>query len=450
MKRSSTIVRGLLLVLLVSSPAVALAALVPFVQQFESREAVSVHSGPDSSTSVVAKLPKGSALRSRQRSSDGRWIQVKLQQPAVTGYVRTRHLQRRSTASQTDSRIDLPAGQRSSNHKNDPLAEAIQKKGTASLDLGELAHSGRIEMQHAKNARERQRQRELAEQRRRAREAERRRREAEEKRRRQQELAEQRRRERERAAQAQSSGTDWWGIANQVLQSTAEINRIQQQEARRTRQLAEQARRQQQQQYRQRQQAAQQQQARSQREQWQRQQQAAAAERRRQQIAAQQRRQREQQRLAEQQRRAAQKLLAQTAGAVSSDTSGGGSSGYRSSGSGSGSGVSSSSGSTSNSGSTSKKKQKVYEPMPEVVSRENFTWFSDRDRAIANARLKSVNDIDDRCRTKGARSDELRFSDIEQGNAPARWSYANPDCRQNSNGKWKCSAEVRGHCYRMQ
>lgn len=443
MKRSSTIVRGLLLVLLVSSPAIALAALVPFVQQFESREAVSVHSDPDSGTSVVAKLPKGSVLRSRQRSSDGRWIQIKLQQPALIGYVRTRHLQRRSTASQTDSRIDLPAGQRSSNHKNDPLAEAIRQKGPTTLDLGELARSGQIEMQHAKNARERQRQRELAEQRRRAEEAERRRREAEEKRRRQQELAEQRRRERERAAQAQSSGTDWWGIANQVLQSTAEINRIQQQEARRTRQLAEQARRQQQQQYRQRQQALQQQQAQSQREQWQRQQQA-AAERRRRQIAAQQRRQREQQRLAEQRRRAAQKLMAQTAGAISSGNTGSGSSGYRSSGS--GSGISTSSGS----GGTSSKKQKVYEPMPEVVSRENFTWFSDRQRAIANARLKSVNDINDRCRTKGARSDGPRFSDIEQGNAPTRWSYASPDCRQNSNGKWKCSAEVRGHCYRMQ
>ncbi|MDZ7802606.1 SH3 domain-containing protein [Thiohalophilus sp.] len=444
MTGSSTTVRGLLLVmLLLSSPVVALAALVPFVQQFETREAVTVRSTPDTGADVVATLPAGSQLRSKKRSSDGRWIQVRLQQPAVTGYVRTRHLQRRSTASQSDSRIDLPANPRPSNYQNDPLAEAIRKKGTASLDLGELAHSGQIEMQHAKNARERQRQRELAEARRRAKEAERRRREAEKERQRQRELAEQRRREQEMAAQQQSSGVDWWSITNQVLQSTAEINRIKQENAARTRQLAEQARREQQrqQQYRQQQQAAQRQ-AQSQREQWQRQQQA-AAERRRQQIAAQQRRQREQQRLVEQQRRASQKLLAQSAGAASSGYSGGGSS--------------SPSGSTgtatrtgSDKGSSSRKKQKVYEPMPEVVSRENFTWFSDRDRAIANARLKSVNDINDRCSTKGARSDGPRFSDIEQGNAPTRWSYANPDCRQNSNGKWKCSAEVRGHCYRMQ
>lgn len=449
MTGSSTRVKGLLLVmLLMSSPAVVLAALVPFVQQFETREAVKVRSAPDSGADVVATLSAGSQVRSKKRSTDGRWIQVRLQQPAVTGYVRTRHLQRRSTASKTDSRIDLPAKRRPLNQPNDPLAEAIRRKGTASLDLGELAQSGQIEMQHAENARERQR--ELAEQRRARKKAERERREAEEARQRQQELAEQRRRERERAAQAQSSGTDWWGIVNQVVQSTAEINRIKQENAARTRQLADQARREQQrqQQYRQQQQAAQQRQAQSQREQWQRQQQAAAAERRRQQIAAQKRRQREQLRLAEQQRRATQKLLAQSAGAVSSGNTGGGSSSYRSSGSGSGTSTSTGSGS----GSSSGKKQKVYEPMPQVVTSENSTWFSDRDRAIAYARLKSVNDIDDLCRAKDARSDGPRFSDIEQGDAPSRWSYAVPDCRQGGwkGEEWKCSAEVRGHCYRMQ
>lgn len=66
MTGSSTTVRGLLLVmLLLSSPVVALAALVPFVQQFETREAVTVRSTPDTGADVVATLPAGSQLRSK-------------------------------------------------------------------------------------------------------------------------------------------------------------------------------------------------------------------------------------------------------------------------------------------------------------------------------------------------------------------------------------------------
>ncbi|MDX1588376.1 MAG: hypothetical protein R3296_05510 [Oleiphilaceae bacterium] len=130
------------------------------------------------------------------------------------------------------------------------------------------------------------------------------------------------------------------------------------------------------------------------------------------------------------------------AGSSSSTFGGGGSSAS------SYSGTSASSGSGSS--ASSRKKQKVYEPMPQVVTGETDTWFSDRDMAVAYSRLGAVNDVRDECRNKGARSDSVGFKDIKQGDTPGRWTYANPDCRQNGNGNWKCRAEVRTHCYRMQ
>ena len=94
--------------------------------------------------------------------------------------------------------------------------------------------------------------------------------------------------------------------------------------------------------------------------------------------------------------------------------------------------------------------QKVYEPSPQIVTSENLSTFSNRDNAIAYARLKANNKISDQCYEKGARYDTTKFSEIEKGNSSERTTFANPDCKQMKSGSWKCSAEVRGHCYRMQ
>jgi hypothetical protein len=91
---------------------------------------------------------------------------------------------------------------------------------------------------------------------------------------------------------------------------------------------------------------------------------------------------------------------------------------------------------------------RVWEPMPEVVTGENGSSFSDRDYAIAMARLVAVNDIKDICFEKGARTNSPRFSDIEAGNVPIRWNMSNPDCRQTGSGEWICKAKVSGTCYR--
>ncbi|WP_420724170.1 hypothetical protein [Hwanghaeella sp. LZ110] len=94
--------------------------------------------------------------------------------------------------------------------------------------------------------------------------------------------------------------------------------------------------------------------------------------------------------------------------------------------------------------------QKVYEPMPQVVTGKNLSTFSVRAKAIAYARLKATNKISEQCYGKGARYDSTRFSEIEKGNSSERTTFANADCKQMKSGAWKCTAEVRGHCYRMQ
>tara|TARA_B100002003_G_C14152123_1_gene554167 strand:+ start:3041 stop:4927 length:1887 start_codon:yes stop_codon:yes gene_type:complete len=91
---------------------------------------------------------------------------------------------------------------------------------------------------------------------------------------------------------------------------------------------------------------------------------------------------------------------------------------------------------------------RIWEPVPEVVTGENGSSFSDRDYAIAMARLGAVNDIVDICLDKGARTNSPRFNDIQAGNVPIRWNMSNPDCRQTGSGEWKCEAKVSGTCYR--
>lgn len=98
---------------------------------------------------------------------------------------------------------------------------------------------------------------------------------------------------------------------------------------------------------------------------------------------------------------------------------------------------------------SARKKQKVYEPMPQIKIGESG-WFAQRSLAVAYARLDAVNHLRDQCRDKDARSDPIRFQQIRQKNTPGRWTYANPDCQKNDNDNWKCRAEVRIHCYRMQ
>jgi hypothetical protein len=94
--------------------------------------------------------------------------------------------------------------------------------------------------------------------------------------------------------------------------------------------------------------------------------------------------------------------------------------------------------------------QRIYEPAPEVIVGTTDTYFGDRDLAIFQARLGAALDVDEICWDKGARSDRPTSADIRAGNVPPRWSMANPDCKQNSNGKWKCRTRVSGTCYRMQ
>jgi hypothetical protein len=98
---------------------------------------------------------------------------------------------------------------------------------------------------------------------------------------------------------------------------------------------------------------------------------------------------------------------------------------------------------------TTTSKGRVYEPQPETRTGEK-AWFSDRDDAIANARLQAAIDIDDACRAKGARSDRPYYRNIAGGDSPPpRWSYAAPDCVQGGwkDEEWKCRATVSGHCY---
>lgn len=97
-----------------------------------------------------------------------------------------------------------------------------------------------------------------------------------------------------------------------------------------------------------------------------------------------------------------------------------------------------------------KRRQRVFEPSPQVVTGKNLTAFHDRDKAIAYARMNGNSKIADQCRDKGARYDLTRFSEVEKGNSAVRTTFANPNCKQLKNGSWDCTAEVRGHCYRMQ
>lgn len=95
---------------------------------------------------------------------------------------------------------------------------------------------------------------------------------------------------------------------------------------------------------------------------------------------------------------------------------------------------------------------RLYEPNMVTMTGSMDSGFSDRDLAIAYARLAAVRDIDDECRDRGARSDAPRFSDIETGIAPTRWNYKTPDCKQGGweDEEWFCTVEVSGTCYRTQ
>lgn len=95
---------------------------------------------------------------------------------------------------------------------------------------------------------------------------------------------------------------------------------------------------------------------------------------------------------------------------------------------------------------------KLYEPMMVTREGDNSTWFSDRDYALSLARLEAVNDIEDECRSRGARADGPTFSEIERGVVPVRWNYKTPDCKQGGwdDEEWMCTAEVSGTCYRNQ
>lgn len=93
---------------------------------------------------------------------------------------------------------------------------------------------------------------------------------------------------------------------------------------------------------------------------------------------------------------------------------------------------------------------RLYEPNMVTMEGSMDSGFSDRDLAIAYARLEAVRDVDDECRARGARSDAPRFPDIETGVAPTRWNYKTPDCKQGGwrDEEWYCTAEVSGTCYR--
>ncbi|OOG22987.1 hypothetical protein B1C78_13100 [Thioalkalivibrio denitrificans] len=104
-------------------------------------------------------------------------------------------------------------------------------------------------------------------------------------------------------------------------------------------------------------------------------------------------------------------------------------------------------------GAASRERQRVYEPMPQVVVGTTDTWWPDRDSAIAYARLSAANEINSICRRRGARTESLTFAQVEQGIAPGRWNYDNPNCKEQTgrgSTRWKCEAKVSKQCYRMQ
>jgi len=91
---------------------------------------------------------------------------------------------------------------------------------------------------------------------------------------------------------------------------------------------------------------------------------------------------------------------------------------------------------------------KVYEPMPDTFTGEKG-WFSKRSRAVFYARLEAVNEISSSCRDRGARADRPDTDRIRSGDAPSRWTFSVPDCRQGGwkDEEWACRATVAGHCY---
>jgi len=95
---------------------------------------------------------------------------------------------------------------------------------------------------------------------------------------------------------------------------------------------------------------------------------------------------------------------------------------------------------------------KIYEPQMETALGENGSWFANQPVAEFYARLAAVNDISAACRERGARTDRPTTDQTRAGDAPERWSFGAPQCRQGgSEGEqFLCRVEVAGTCYRRR
>lgn len=93
---------------------------------------------------------------------------------------------------------------------------------------------------------------------------------------------------------------------------------------------------------------------------------------------------------------------------------------------------------------------KMYEPQMETALGENGSWFAKQPIAEFYARLSAVNDISAACRERGARTDRPTTDQTRSGDAPERWSFGSPQCRQGGSGgdQFWCRVEVAGTCYR--
>lgn len=93
---------------------------------------------------------------------------------------------------------------------------------------------------------------------------------------------------------------------------------------------------------------------------------------------------------------------------------------------------------------------KMYEPQMETALGENGSWFAKQPIAEFYARLSAVNDISAACRERGAKTDRPTTDQTRSGDAPERWSFGSPQCRQGGSGgeQFWCRVEVAGTCYR--
>lgn len=417
---------SLIFLFLPLTAAAAEGSLIPFEQRYRIIADDALRDSVSSRAERFVAVEPGMTVTSIARTPDGKWLKVRLDDSRVTGFIQTRRLERIAG----DSRDELLAGL------------SARSSGASGLNLTELARSGEINQRHHQNQVERERQRRLAEQRRL--EEEQRRLEAE-----QEALEKEFAEQRERQQQISSGdgghspynvgGVDWEGVVQGVKIFTEMTNLQMEQQQRQAQQQLEQ--RQAMLQEADEREAAQRRRIEERQRDLQRRQQAVEEQNR---IAEERQRQIGQRLAVERRQRQIARRLASSGNIRSTDGSKGGatnpvSAGARRSSSGEQGGAASSSG-----------RSKIYEPMMETALGENMDWFSDRSLAVFYARLGAVNDISKACGDRGARVDRPTTDQLKSGDAPMRWSFGSPQCRQGgwNDAEWSCRTEMAGTCWR--